>query len=401
MIPKNDRTDIFLGPARIKVEEEIYQVFDQQAPAVVTAPTPEPPVVGDYPLKRTYTEPGFTFSTETVWSILDTTAFGGYTRSLVSSGGVLNLDNLSQGINPPTWLQNDLPEGVWSARQDSSVQPFTGNMNPALCPKIRNNQLWVGAYFRPTLNDAWQTTSFSATINSTLVSFSGANIHKELWFSYSTGGYSYFTILGDDSMFYLVRVPNQGTMAVEILNAVPWATFSYRFRVVGVWNNYVWAVKWSPDLGIDSQAFYKEVTLFNLTNATRISYTWNQFSVSVDPRTAYTFSSDGTVAAVTINGDELVMVSVSGVQSSAAVAVPTIGLPGFPFVFGGTNSAVVPDYNNGYVTISPAAASRGALTGNNANGPALSPDGAKVRWISTTSDEASTPRLYETTQLPG
>jgi hypothetical protein len=210
MAPKHDRNEIILGPARLKVEDEIYQAADQ---GIVSPPTPStpdtggydplgpggplitPPVINGpdgYPIPRSVRTPAAEGS---IWSLINGTAYGWFPRTFVTGATVINLDNITQSIlYPPSagfpgtsiflrpdglWDRDKRWNGTaWLSQPTSVLNRRTGTT--ITNTRIGTTQLWFGS-----------TTLKSDFVNRRYSVLAGTGFDLEIVYFSETGAFSF------------------------------------------------------------------------------------------------------------------------------------------------------------------------------------------------------------------
>ena len=236
MPTRSDRNEIVLGPARLKVEDQVLQTADQ---GLIGSPTPTtpaepgfepiilpgelvtPPVVpgsADYPIPQV--QPNFVIDDNSEWAILDGTAFGWFANSLVTKNGITNLDNTTQSL--------------YYASFDNFFNATT------IGPRIRAGVFWAGAYYWDGTALVLPTSFPSVTLGGLSVTIPGTSVRNALFVPGGTSWvdethtYAVGTFSGAGSGTYVFRVANTGGFVVEIVSA-SLGTTAYN-RVQGVEN---------------------------------------------------------------------------------------------------------------------------------------------------------------------
>lgn len=231
---KQDQNRVNLGPARIKVEDSIYDAVDQGivgTTTTVTAPVDTgfvpigpsgdlitPPVlapVTGYPIYATdiaFNDGTSTYpylTPQTPWNILDLSGLGSFTNALVvntSYNGDLafvNLDNPSQRTTYAGKFRNlPLDFVIRDGLLTHGWLSFVGGT-------------WVGSNVTITINGITQTLA-AATINEYMAAGKSDATHRYFYFGTGWGG----------NVAY-VKVAHTGPLAIEVVGILPFNPFYF------------------------------------------------------------------------------------------------------------------------------------------------------------------------------
>lgn len=281
---KNDRNHVTLGPARVKVEDSIYEAVDQGIVGttnVVTTPAePDgfvpigpigdlitPPVldpVTGYPIYNAdinFVNDSSYLSMyyRTPWNIIDTSAIGGFSNSLVVCDGVdlyyVNLDNPSQLVTFAGQDRNQFPDFV-----------------------LREGVLTSG--WSSFIGGVWVAEDVDITINGVTKTISGTTIDGFLANGVRDSLYTYFNLgvgwnSGSGNIHAYARVPHSGPLTLEVVGygkPAGWV-FSFAGTVMSVREDIMW-ISGYLNPGGSSPSF--QVAAINLiTNEMTPAYTFN------------------------------------------------------------------------------------------------------------------------------
>jgi hypothetical protein len=343
---KPDQNRVNLGPARIKVEDSIYDAVDQGIVGttnVVTTPVePDgfvpigpigdlitPPVlapVTGYPIYATDiafesgpTYPSPSFYDTTPWNILDTSAIGGFSNSLVVSNVnelyYVNLDNPSQLV---TFVNKGR-----AARPD-----FV----------LREGILTSG--WSSLVGGVWVVEDVDITINGVTQTVTGSIIDNNIIFGVRDNLYTYFTLgqgwnSGSGNIMAWGKVPHSGPLTLEVVaygKPVGWPSFTssgsvvlYSGTVRSVRENIMWISMYSNPGGFSP--LFQVAAINLLTNEMTPAYNFS----SVYSNGPW-FSITGGFAAwlgsrTTVGPNYVYKLHIVGVDGSLATQANFITIP--------------------------------------------------------------------------
>ena len=237
----------------------------------------KPPVIpgnSTFPIARI--QPPFTIEVNSEWAILNGTQFGWFANSLVTSSGVLNLDNTTQSLY--------------------SVSLGTAFLASVSGPRVRDGVLWNGgrywdgsAFVVPTAFSASTLDGVPATIDGVTLdrALSLVNNSSGVW-SDETYVYGVAEFSGAAYGQYAFRIAHVGPFALEIVSTRLGGSTSLYNRVQGVENGLL--VLTAPS-GAFPARFVDMVTGAFATPSTPVSVT------NVFERSAFVLT-DGSVAGL-------------------------------------------------------------------------------------------------------
>jgi len=280
---KNDRNHVTLGPARVKVEDSIYDAVDQGIVGttnVVTTPVDPgfvpigpigdlitPPVldpVTGYPIYNSdinFVNDSSVLSMyyRTPWNIMDTSGIGGFSNSLVVCDAndlyYVNLDNPSQLVTFVNKGRSQFPDFVLRAGVlTSGWSSFIGGV-------------WVAEDVDITINGVTETIS-GGTIDSRILSGVRDNLYT--YFALGVGWNS-----GSGNIHAYAKVPHSGPLTLEVVaygKPVGWA-YNFEGTVMSVREDIMWISIYQNPGGF-SPVF--QVAAINLlTNEMTSAYNFN------------------------------------------------------------------------------------------------------------------------------
>jgi hypothetical protein len=331
---KNDRNHVTLGPARVKVEDSIYEAVDQGIVGttnVTTTPT-DPGFVPIGPIGDLITPPvldpvtGYpiynadinfvndssvlSMSYRTPWNIMDTSAIGGFSNSLVVCDAndlyYVNLDNPSQLVTFVNKGRGQFPDFVLRAGVlTSGWSSFIGGV-------------WVAEDVDITINGITQTVT-------------GSTIESQFLNGVRDSLYTYFLLglgwnSGSGNIFAYAKVPHSGPLTLEVVAYGKPAGWSFPYgNVMSVREDIMWISGYTNPGGF-SPVF--QVAAINLVT--------NEFTPAYNFDSQYQrgpwFSITGGFGAwlgsrTTVGTDYVYKLHIAGIDGSLVTQANFISIP--------------------------------------------------------------------------
>jgi hypothetical protein len=350
---KQDQNRVNLGPARIKTDDSIYDAVDQGIVGVstttVVAPTDPgfvpigpigdlitPPVldpVTGYPIYNAdinfindsnYLSMNF----RTPWNIIDTSAIGGFSNSLVVCDAVdlyyVNLDNPSQLATFVGKDRNQYPDFV-----------------------LREGVLTSG--WSSFIGGVWVAESVDITINGVTKTISGTTIDGFLANGVRDNLYTYINLgtgwnSGSGNIHAYAKVPHSGPLTLEVVaygRPVGWS-FSFAGTVMSVREDIMWISGYTNPGG--SSPLFQVAAINLITNEMTPAY-----SFSSQYQQGPWFSITGGFAAwlgsaTTVGGNYVYKLYIVGLDGSLVTQANFMSIPASSGPFSGDrfDSAEVP-----------------------------------------------------------
>ena len=282
---KNDRNHVTLGPARVKVEDSIYEAVDQGIVGTtnVTTTTPTDPgfvpigPIGDlitppvldpvtgYPIYNAdinFVNDSSYLSMDyrTPWNIMDTSAIGGFSNSLVVCDAVdlyyVNLDNPSQLVTFVGQDRNQRPDFV-----------------------LREGVLTSG--WSSFIGGVWVAEDVDITINGITQTVTGGTIESQLLNGVRDDLYTYFALgvgwnSGSGVIAAYAKIPHSGPFTLEVIaygKPSGWSFTNFPGRVMSVREDIMWISFYSNPGG--SSPLFQVAAINLLTNEFTPAYNFN------------------------------------------------------------------------------------------------------------------------------
>jgi hypothetical protein len=284
MSPRNiqDRNNINVGPARLKVEDEIYQAADQgitgsttveqvvpeepTTPVIPGGDLISPPVLqGDYPV---YEDNLLSHSTSIRPLLLEypLSAQGYYERSLIVSDSlIVNMDNQLQYSALPS-ADAKSPEATGTGGQTAKYLPLA----------IRDNNIWMGHWY---LSGGVRTMASLSMVHPTRGTITTTDARMRAAWSavYSDGDFFYLCApFGSGQNLCLFKVPVSGSWQMTHICDVSGTTTAQLSTCAGIQGNIAWI--WWNNSGAD-----------RIQNLTKVNTT-----TGVGTNVAFPIAFDGT-----------------------------------------------------------------------------------------------------------
>lgn len=237
-MPKRDRNNVVLGPARLSLEDEAL-ARARMSNARFAAVPPIPPV--ELPEEFIYDTGSFPV-VGYPWAKLDLTAFGAYAKTLVLRDAMVNADNTAQTFVPGNW--NPFPSIYGSLLNPLSPTGIARRARTPFTFRLFGNQLWMGPFYRGPGEAFWSTVpTFTSNVLPPYVfgfDFSRDRVQEGLLSAYVSKDHYYAVCQSQFPVVrqILVRMPTNAALSVEALLELPNIS-SPGWRVIGVYQTKV------------------------------------------------------------------------------------------------------------------------------------------------------------------
>jgi hypothetical protein len=285
---KNDRNTVTIGPARVKVEDSIYEAVDQGIVGTtnVTTTTPTDPgfvpigPIGDlitppvldpvtgYPIFNAdinFINEGYPgISQYTPWNIIDTSAIGGFSNSLVVCSAAdlhyVNLDNPSQLVTFIGKARNQYPDFV-----------------------LREGVLTSG--WASFVGGEWVTEDVDITINGITKTITGSTIDGALVQGVRDDLYTYFTLgtgwnSGSGVISAYAKMSHSGPLTLEVIaygKPSGWTYGTFPTTVMSVREGIMWISFYTSPGGV---VLFEAAAIDLATNTFTPTYTLSAVPIS-------------------------------------------------------------------------------------------------------------------------